>query len=137
MNTGRPAARPRKRARAASRGFTLIEILTVLALVAILATLAFPRFANSLDSGRERVRAQNMATLRDALDKFRADQGRYPLEWAELVQKQYLRAIPLDPVSGSAAWVAVPEPTGEPGIYDVASPVAAEASAAPSAAREP
>lgn len=104
-------------------GFTLIELLTVLALVALLLTIAIPRYIGATQSGRERVRDQNLATLRDALDKFKADQGHYPSELAELVQKQYLRAIPLDPVSSSSAWVTVPHPAGDPGIYDVAAPV--------------
>ncbi len=105
------------------RGFTLIELLVVFTLLALLLSIAVPRFLATTDTAREKVRSQNMATVRDALDKFKADQGRYPTELAELVQKQYLRSIPLDPVSGTTSWTPVAHPTGvEPGIYDVAPP---------------
>ena len=107
------------------RGFTLIELLVVFTLLALLLSIAVPRYLNTTDTAREKVRAQNMATLRDALDKFKADQGRYPLELAELVQKQYLRSLPSDPVSGSTSWTPMPHPAGiEPGIYDVSPPAA-------------
>src|SRR4051812_5757347 len=81
---GRP---PRMR-----RGFTLIELLVVFTLVALLLTIAVPRYLTTTETAREKVRAQNMATLRDAIDKFKADQGRYPTELADLVGKQYLRS---------------------------------------------
>jgi general secretion pathway protein G len=104
-------------------GFTLIELLVVFALIALLLTIAVPRYLNATETAKERARSQNMATLRDALDKFKADQGRYPNALAEVVQKQYLRHVPMDPVSQSDRWVTVPVPGGvEPGIYDVAPP---------------
>lgn len=104
-------------------GFTLIELLVVFVLIALLLTIAVPRFSQATGAARERVRAQNLATLRDALDKFKADQGRYPTALPELVQKQYLRQLPLDPVTQSDQWVVRPAPGGtEPGIYDVAPP---------------
>jgi len=113
-----------------SPGFTLIELLVVFVLIGLLLTIAVPRYFHSMDSAREKVRDQNLATLRDALDKFKSDQGRYPSTLAELVQKQYLRQIPQDPVSRSDNWVAVPVPGGaEAGIYDVAAPAAEPASA--------
>ena len=104
-------------------GFTLIELLVVFTLLALLLSIAVPRYLNATDSAREKVRLQNMATLRDALDKFKADQGRYPTELAELVSKQYLRSIPLDPVTGTKDWTPLPHPAAlEPGVYDVAPP---------------
>jgi general secretion pathway protein G len=110
----------------AHRGFTIIELLVVFTLLALLLSIAVPRYLATTDAAREKVRAQNIATLRDALDKFKADQGRYPAELAELVQKQYLRGLPEDPVSGSTRWTALPHPGGlEPGVYDVAAPTAA------------
>jgi general secretion pathway protein G len=106
-------------------GFTLIELLVVFTLLALLLSIAVPRYLQTVETSREKVRQQNMATLRDALDKFKADQGRYPTELAEIVDKQYLRQIPADPVSGSTAWVPLPHPTGlETGVYDVAPPLA-------------
>jgi general secretion pathway protein G len=118
-------------------GFTLIELLVVFSLLALLLSIAVPRYLNTTETAREKVRAQNMATLRDALDKFKADQGRYPTELAELVQKQYLRGMPLDPVSGSSEWTPLPHPAAlEPGIYDVSPPGPAPAvSAAEGASR--
>lgn len=107
--------------------FTLVELLVVLALLALLLTLSLPRYLNTTETAKEQVRQRNLATLRDSLDKFRADQGRFPGELVELVQKGYLRAIPLDPVSGSAQWTTIPHPTQlESGIYDVASPAHAD-----------
>lgn len=104
-------------------GFTLIELLVVFSILALLLTLATPRYFKALDGGKEKVQAQNLATLRDAIDKYRADQGQYPAQLQEIVDKRYLREIPLDPVSGSRAWEAVPFPNGaEPGIYDVREP---------------
>ena len=104
-------------------GFTLIELLVVFTLLALLLSIAVPRYLQAADAAREKVRLQNMATLRDALDKFRADQGCFPGELSELVVKQYLRQIPLDPVTETRAWLALPHPAGlEPGIYDVAPP---------------
>jgi len=104
-------------------GFTLIELLVVFSILALLLTLATPRYFKALDGGKEKVQAQNIATLRDAIDKFRADQGKYPAQLQEVVDKRYLREIPLDPVSGSRAWETLPAPNAaEPGIYDVRAP---------------
>lgn len=104
-------------------GFTLIEMLVVFSLLALLLSIAVPRYNNVKEKAGEKVRAQNTATLRDAIDKFRADQGRYPLELGELVAKQYLRSLPADPVTGTTAWTALPHPTAaEPGIYDISPP---------------
>lgn len=106
-----------------SNGFTLIELLVVFSLLAMLLSIAVPRYLSTVDGSKEKVRQQNMATIRDALDKFRADQGRYPADLAEIVSRKYLRGIPLDPVSDSQAWVVVADPSGqEPGVYDIAAP---------------
>lgn len=109
--------------RTASRlrhGFTLIEMLVVMTLIALLLTLAVPRYFNTLDSGRTRVQQQNMATLRDAIDKYSADQGRYPDELQDLVNKKYLRQIPLDPVTEAADWVVIaPSDSSMGSVYDV------------------
>lgn len=114
--------KPRQHRRVVS-GFTLIELLVVFTLLALLLSIAVPRYLQAADAAREKVRQQNMATLRDALDKFRADQGHFPGELSELVAKQYLRQIPLDPVTETRAWLALPHPAGlEPGIYDVGPP---------------
>jgi len=102
------------------RGFTLIEMLVVMTLIALLLTLAIPRYFSSLDHGRLQVQRQNVATLRDAIDKFYGDQGRYPEALDELVSRRYLRQIPVDPVSEKPDWVVVAPPDPTLGaVYDV------------------
>jgi general secretion pathway protein G len=113
-----------------AKGFTLIELLVVFALIALLLTIAVPRFMGSAETAKVKVQAQNIATLRDAIDKFRADQGGYPNELGDLVQRGYLRALPIDPVSGTSGWIAVASPAGEAGVYDVAAPAVPTAAAA-------
>lgn len=95
----------------------------VFALMAMLLTLSLPRYLAVTDEAKEKVREQNMATLRDALDKFRADQGRYPTELSELVRLEYLRTMPSDPVTGSTGWTLLAHPSAaEKGVYDVSAP---------------
>lgn len=101
-------------------GFTLIEMLVVMTLIALLLTLAVPRYFSALDNGRVRVQQQNIATLRDAIDKFYADQGRYPQALDELVAKNYLRHIPKDPITEAADWdVIAPTDPSLGNVYDV------------------
>jgi len=103
-----------------AKGFTLIEMLVVMTLIALLLTLAVPRYFNALDTGRTRVQQQNLATLRDAIDKFNADVGRYPDDLEELVVKKYLRQVPLDPFSEAANWTVVgPADPSLGNVYDV------------------
>jgi general secretion pathway protein G len=88
-------------------------MLIVMTLIALLLTLAIPRYFSALDNGRINVQRQNLATIRDAIDKFFGDQGKYPETLDELVAKRYLRQIPLDPLSEAPNWVVVapPDPT--------------------------
>jgi general secretion pathway protein G len=103
-------------------GFTLIELLVVMAIIATLLSIVAPRYFNSLDRSKEAVLRQDLSIMRDAIDKFYGDTGNYPSELAELVEKRYLRAVPVDPLTESAAtWVAVPPPSGIGGVYDVRS----------------
>lgn len=102
------------------RGFTLIEMLVVMTLIALLLTLAIPRYFSALDNGRVSVQRQNVATIRDAIDKFFGDQGRYPTALGELVAKRYLRQVPLDPLTEAANWVVIAPPDPTLGaVYDV------------------
>ena len=104
------------------RGFTLIELTIVLALIALLLTIAVPRYFHSIDNGKLNVQRQNLATIRDALDKFYGDQGKYPDELEDLVKKKYLRAIPVDPVTALPNWTVVPSEDAAQGhVYDVRS----------------
>ena len=111
------------RPRAVTQGFTLIEMLVVLAIVALLLSVATPRYFGSLEKGREVALQENLRVLRVTLDKFHADKGRYPETLDELVDERYLREVPLDPITESAAtWVLVPpkEPDQQ-GVADVKS----------------
>ena len=101
-------------------GFTLIEMLVVMTLIALLLTLAVPRYFSALESGRLSVQRQNVATIRDAIDKFFGDRGSYPATLDELVARRYLRQVPIDPVSESANWVVIAPPDASLGaVYDV------------------
>ena len=104
-------------------GFTLIELLVVLAIVAVLLTVAVPRYFRSVDHSREVALRQSLAVMRDAIDKFRGDQGIYPESLDMLVEKKYLRNVPVDPVTGTASsWIIVPPKEQDTGkVYNVRS----------------
>lgn len=113
------AAPPRRR----GAGFTLIELLIVLAIVALLLTVAVPRYTGALDAANDRALRDNLNVLRVTLDRYYSDKGRYPDTLEELVGARYLRAVPPDPVTGSSAtWIAVaPGAPAQGGIADVRS----------------
>jgi general secretion pathway protein G len=104
-------------------GFTLIEILVVLAILAALLSVATPRYFGSVDRSRETVLKQNLFQIREALDKYYADTGKYPATLDDLVAKRYLRSAPVDPVTNSTTtWVVVaPQDKQKGGVYDVKS----------------
>jgi general secretion pathway protein G len=96
------------------QGFTLIELLVVLAIIAVLLTLTVPRYFQHTDVARERVLYENLQVTRDAIDKFYGDQARYPESLNELVEKNYLRALPIDPILEKAdAWQIDPPPSSD------------------------
>ena len=105
------------------KGFTLIELLVVLAIVATLLTLAAPRYFTSIDRSKEAVLKENLFQIRDAISKYHADKGRYPESLQVLATEQYLRKVPIDPVTQSEmTWVVVPVPgTETAGVFDVRS----------------
>ena len=105
------------------RGFTLLELLVVMAIIATLLTIAVPRYFRSLERSKEAVLKQDLASLRESIDRFYGDTGKYPEQLAALVEKHYLRGIPVDPIAKTAdKWILVnaddPEDTG---IKDVKS----------------
>lgn len=101
------------------KGFTLVELMIVVSIVGILATIAAPSYQSSLIKAKETVLRQDLFTLRELLDHHRADQGKYPPSLDGLVTAGYLRAIPKDPFTNlSSSWQEITEPT-EGGIYDV------------------
>ena len=104
-------------------GFTLIELLVVMAIIATLLTLALPRYFGSVDRSKEAVLKQDLAVMRDTIDKYYADTGRYPDSLDDLVSKKYLRNIPVDPLTESAGtWAVLAPPDPKKGlVYDVKS----------------
>ncbi|WP_426174055.1 type II secretion system protein [Massilia sp. TWR1-2-2] len=105
------------------RGFTLIELLVVLGIVALLLTLAVPRFFPSIDSAKETILADNLRNTRAVIDQFYSDTGRYPDSLEQLVEKKYLRALPLDPIAESTvSWIVVPpEDDSKGAVYTIKS----------------
>jgi general secretion pathway protein G len=104
-------------------GFTLIELLVVMAIVATLLTLALPRYFGSLDKSKEAVLKENLFQMREAISRYYADKGKYPESLDGLAAEKYLRKVPLDPITESAAtWLLVqPEDPQKSGVYDVRS----------------
>ena len=118
-----PAADRRTRA-----GFTLIELMVVMSLIVILASIGLAVYANSVVRAKESVLKEDLFRMRDAIDQYYADKGKYPATLDALVSDKYLRSIPIDPFTNSAdTWRAVPSepdptnPTADPGVYDVKS----------------
>lgn len=104
-----------------SAGFTLIELLVVLGIVALLLTLAVPRYFPSVDAAKETILADNLRNTRAVIDQFYADTGRYPDSLEQLVEKKYLPTLPVDPVADSdSSWVIVPpEDTDKGALYNL------------------
>ena len=107
----------------AMSAFTLIELIVVMAIIALLLTIAVPRYFHGTDKAREAVLKEDLLQMRTAIDQYYADRGGYPERLEDLVERKYLRSIPQDPVTDSAAtWVTVPPPDRTlGGIYDVKS----------------
>jgi general secretion pathway protein G len=110
-------------ARERESGFTLIEILVVMAIIATLLTVAVPRYFNQTERAKEAVLRQDLAVMRDALDKYYGDLGVYPDSLGALVSGKYLRRIPADPLTGSEdTWLTVPPADPAQGaVFDVKS----------------
>jgi len=104
-------------------GFTLIELLVVMAIVALLASIVAPRYFDSVSRAKEAVLRTDLRMLREAIDKERADTSQLPQSLQQLAEHHYIRNVPIDPVTDSAAtWVLIVHPDGvTPGVYDVRS----------------
>lgn len=106
------------------RGFTLVEILVVMAIVATLLSLVAPRYFDTLERSQESVLRHDLAVMRDAIDKYYSDKGIYPDTLDDLVYGRYLRAIPEDPITQSIdTWIFIPpsDPNAQGSIFDIQS----------------
>jgi len=110
------------------RGFTLVELLVVISLISILAAMGLVQYKNSILRTQESVLKTDLFRVRDAIDQYYADKGKYPASLDALVSDGYLRKIPEDPVTKSTdTWQTIPaeadpnNPSSEPGIYDIKS----------------
>jgi len=129
--TGKAACAKSRRNPFASRdrtGFTLIEVMMVMALIVVLASVGLTLYTNSVTRAKESVLKEDLYRMRDAIDQYYADKGKYPSTLQDLVSDKYLRGIPIDPFTNSPdTWREVPSepdpnnPTAQPGVYDVKS----------------
>jgi general secretion pathway protein G len=113
----------RRAGRTPGSGFTLIELLIVMAIIATLLSIAVPRYFHSLQHARETVLKQDLLLMREAIDKYYADLNEYPEKLPDLVEKKYLRSVPVDPFTRLAdTWTVVAsEDPDHPGVRDVQS----------------
>ena len=109
-------------------GFTLIELMIVMAIITTLAGIGAALYTNSLTRSKEAVLKEDLFRMRDAIDQYYADKNKYPPSLDALVAEKYLRAVPVDPITNTAdTWqttVAEPDPgnpTADVGIFDVKS----------------
>lgn len=117
--TGSPSVPKRSGA-----GFTLIELIVVLTVLALLLTIAVPRYFSHIEHAKEATLKQDLSVMRDAIDKFHGDKGRYPDQLDELVSARYIRTIPVDPITESAStWRVIPPTDTEAkgAVYDIKS----------------
>ena len=113
-----------RRVKSANAGFTLIELIVVFAILALLISVAAPRYFSHIERAKEATLKQDLSVMRDAIDKFYGDKGRYPETLEELAKERYIRDVPTDPFTDSASsWVVLPPADAkEKGqVYDVKS----------------
>jgi general secretion pathway protein G len=116
-----PAAQTQRALR--THGFTLVELLVVMAILALLLALTAPKYFDSVDRAKEAALRTDLRVMREALDKHHADTGRWPESLDALVRARYLRSVPADPFTErSDSWLIVPAADGvAPGVHDIRS----------------
>lgn len=104
-----------------NKGFTLVELLVVLSILALLLTLAVPKYFTSIEKAKDATLKQDLNTLRESIDKYYADNGKYPNTLDDLVEHKYIRKLPVDPITEkTTTWIFTPpEPPLEGDIYDI------------------
>ncbi len=105
-----------------TKGVTFIELMVVMAMVALLISIAVPRYFAGLERSKEAVLREDLFVMREAMDQFYVDKGRYPANLSVLVEQRYIRALPVDPITGSSdSWIEIAAPQNPLLISDVRS----------------
>lgn len=94
--------------RLGEKGFTLLELMIVIAIIGILATLAQPSYKAAVKKSREAALKEDLYNIRSVLDQYYADNGKYPDSLEDIVTKGYMRGIPIDPITNTNQWQTVP-----------------------------
>jgi general secretion pathway protein G len=104
------------------KGFTFIELMIVMAMLALLISIALPKYFSGLTKAKETILQKDLLTIREAIDSYYSDKGAYPYALGALVDEKYLRKIPVDPITErSDTWIVIPSNDGNYGVYDVIS----------------
>lgn len=117
--------------KASRKGFTLIELIVVMAIVGLLSSIVAPRYFASLQKSKETALRTSLLVIRDAIDQYAADKGVYPESLEQLAEARYINRIPEDPISANRAWLLLPPPpdaTIRGTLYDVRSSAAGRGS---------